>query len=117
MTPETSQSSILSEISAGRVSLSFRLRGGMPKSPLMEQNMIESPTRAELVLRRYRTGGWLAIAVGVIVPFFAAAGAYRGLRLWRRGRATDGLPLLVVGTAVFVARLAVYAATGFHAAF
>ena len=53
----------------------------------------------------------------LIVPFLAARGAYRGFRLWRRGRTSDGLPLLLCGLVVFVVRLALYASTGFHSAF
>jgi hypothetical protein len=73
-------------------------------------------TRGQLVLRRYRNGGWLWLAGGVIVPFLAAWGAYRGFRLWRWGRPVDGLPLLIVGTLVFAVRLALWAHTGFHSA-
>lgn len=79
--------------------------------------MVESPTRAQLVLRRYRNGGWLAVAVGLLIPFIAAAGAYRGLRLWRWGRPSEGLPLLAAGLIVFGVRLALWAGTGFHSAF
>jgi hypothetical protein len=83
----------------------------------MDHEIAESPTRAQLVLRRYRNGGWLAVAVGVLIPFIAAAGAYRGLRLCRWGRSTEGLPLLVAGLTVFGVRLALWASTGFHSAF
>ena len=83
----------------------------------MDHEIVESPTRAQLVLRRYRNGGWLAVAIGVLIPFIAAAGAYRGLRLWRWGRSSDGLPLMTAGLIVFVGRLALWASTGFHSAF
>jgi hypothetical protein len=83
----------------------------------VDDETIESATRADLVLRRYRNGGWLAVAAGVVVPFVAAAGAYRGFRLWRSGRLRDGLPLLAAGLIVFAARLGLYASTGFHSAF
>jgi hypothetical protein len=75
------------------------------------------PSRAHLVLRRYRNTGWMIVAIGLIVPVLAAGGAYRGFRLWRWGRASDGLPLLLVGSAIFVARMALWASTGFRSAF
>jgi hypothetical protein len=78
----------------------------------MEADRVEL-TRAELVLRRYRNGGWLWIAAGVLVPCLAAWGAYRGFRLWRMGRQLDGLSLLAVGSVVFALRLALWAHTGF----
>lgn len=69
----------------------------------------------EVAVRRYRNRGWLFVVVGVLIPGVAALGARRGWRLRRLGRA-DGLPLLVLGSAVFVVRLALWASTGFHAA-
>jgi hypothetical protein len=83
----------------------------------MDHEMAESPTRAQLVLRHYRNGGCLAVAAGLLIPFIAAGGAYRGLRLWRWGRSSEGLPLLAAGLIVFGVRLALWAATGFHSAF
>src|ERR1700758_5403257 len=44
-----------------------------------------SPARSELLRRRYAKGGWLAVAAGVVIPFLAFGGAYRGFRLWRAG--------------------------------
>jgi hypothetical protein len=75
-----------------------------------------SPSRPELVRRRYAKGGWVAVAAGVVIPFLAFSGAYRGFRLWRAGCGNIGLPLLVVGSAVFVLRLGLWASTGFHSA-
>jgi hypothetical protein len=83
----------------------------------MQHEMVDSPTRAELVLRRYRNTGSLAVAVGLLIPFIAAAGAYRGLRLWRWGRPSDGLPLMAAGLIIFGVRLALWASTGFQSAF
>ena len=72
--------------------------------------------RAELVLRRYTKTGWIIVGVGVIVPVLAAMGAYRGLRLIRWGRQPQGLPLLIVGGAVFAVRMFFWARTGFTSA-
>jgi hypothetical protein len=83
----------------------------------MAQDGVGSGSRRQLVLRRYAKGGWLAIAAGVLIPFLAALGAYRGFRLWRWGQPSSGLPLFAVGGAVFVVRLALFASTGFHSAF
>jgi hypothetical protein len=74
-------------------------------------------SRRELVLRRYAKTGWLIVAIGVIVPVLAFAGAYRGWRLVRWGRRSEGLPLLLVGGAVFVVRIGLWASTGFTTAF
>jgi hypothetical protein len=68
--------------------------------------------RRDLLLRRYRKTAWIYVGVGVIVPVLAAWGAYRGLRLARLGRRADGVPLLIVGTAVFAVRLAFWVGTG-----
>lgn len=83
----------------------------------MEQHLAGSSGRRELVLRRYRNGGWLAVAVGVVIPLVAGAGAYRGFRLWRWERSSDGVLLFAAGVIVFGVRLGLFASTGFHTAF
>jgi hypothetical protein len=69
------------------------------------------------VLRRYAKTGWLIVGLGLLIPVLAAAGAYRGWRLMRWGRSTEGLALLLIGGAVFTVRLALWAHTGFGPAF
>lgn len=82
----------------------------------VDERLQQAPERRELVLRRYAKSGWLIIAVGVLIPVLAAAGAYRGWRLIRWGRVDVGGPLLAVGLLVFVVRFAFWAHTGFRAA-
>jgi hypothetical protein len=84
----------------------------------MADRVAQQPTpRRELVLRRYARTGWMVIALGLIIPVLAFAGAYRGFRLLRWGQRREGLPLLIVGALVFAARMALWASTGFHSAF
>ncbi len=83
----------------------------------MEGEVLQPVSRAELVLRRYTKTGWIIVVVGLLVPVLACAGAYRGWRLVRWGRRSQGLPLLLVGGAVFVVRVALWASTGFTTAF
>jgi hypothetical protein len=82
----------------------------------MGDRVVQPASRAELVRRRYAKTGWIIVGIGVIVPVLAAVGAYRGWRLMRLDR-RSGLPLLLVGGAVFVVRLALWASTGFTSAF
>jgi hypothetical protein len=83
----------------------------------MSDRAVEPVARRDLVLRRYAKTGWIVIGIGLLIPVLAAAGAYRGWRLVRWGRSSEGIPLLVVGLVVFVARLALWANTGFNSAF
>jgi len=83
----------------------------------MDDSATQQASRRELVLRRYAKTGWLIVAIGLIVPVLALAGAYRGWRLVRWGQRPQGLPLLIVGGAVFVVRFALWASTGFTTAF
>jgi hypothetical protein len=83
----------------------------------MSDQAVEPASRRDLVLRRYAKTGWIVIGIGVLIPVLAAAGAYRGWRLTQWGRSSAGIPLLVVGLVVFVARFALWANTGFASAF
>ncbi len=78
----------------------------------MEANTPIAATRAELLLRRYIKNAWLFVLFGVLIPVLAFMGAYRGLRLMRSGRRQQGLPLLLVGSAVFLLRLGLWMQSG-----
>lgn len=70
-----------------------------------------SATRGQLVLRRSTRTAWMYVVVGVAVPVLAFVGAYCGWHLLRAGR-RSGLPLVLVGGAVFALRLALWIHTG-----
>jgi hypothetical protein len=55
--------------------------------------------------------------MGVLIPVIAVGGAIMGGLLIQRGHRSVGMPILVVGLAVFVGRLALFASTGFQTPF
>jgi hypothetical protein len=74
-------------------------------------------TPSEPATRRQVRQAWLLIAMGVLIPVIAVGGAIMGGLLIQRGHRSVGMPILVVGLAVFVGRLALFASTGFQTAF
>ena len=66
--------------------------------------------RKELQQKKLVRSGWLALAVGLVVPFFALGAALVGLELSRAGLRTPGRVLIVAGLAIFAVRFALYTA-------
>ena len=64
--------------------------------------------RSALVERKLVRQGWLVLVLGLVVPFLGLWAAANGRRLLRTGN-PHGLPLVVLGLAVFAVRLALYA--------
>ena len=60
--------------------------------------------RAELLRRRSLRRAWLCVAVGVLIPFVALIGARIGWS-WHRAEGGGQLPLVIGGSAVFIARI------------
>ena len=72
----------------------------------------EGPNRPLLLQKRAIKSGWLMILAGILLPFFALGGAAYGIGLIRGDRREAGIPLVAVGVAIFVIRLALWIRTG-----
>ncbi|MEA2386462.1 MAG: hypothetical protein QOJ22_636 [Thermoleophilaceae bacterium] len=62
--------------------------------------------RRDLQVKKLIKSGWLAIAVGLVVPFFALGAAFVGSEVSKAGEKTMGRALIVTGLAIFTLRLA-----------
>jgi hypothetical protein len=63
--------------------------------------------RAELLRERSLRQAWFLVAVGLLIPFFAIAGARTGYRLHKSENGGQ-MPLIVAGSAIFVGRLTLW---------
>jgi hypothetical protein len=64
--------------------------------------------RRDLQKKKLVKSGWLALALGLIVPFFAIGAALVGLEVSRSGDRTMGRVLIVAGLTIFTLRFALY---------
>ncbi|MFP5361761.1 MAG: hypothetical protein ACLGI5_03410 [Thermoleophilia bacterium] len=62
----------------------------------------------ELLARKHLREGWLLVLAGVLIPFFGIWAAAKGVRVWGISRSPAAIVLIVVGVAVFAARLTFY---------
>jgi len=64
--------------------------------------------RRDLERKKLARSGWLALALGLMIPFFALGAALVGVGVSRSGNRVMGGVLIAAGLTVFTLRLALY---------